>query len=90
MTTAAVFADASFYLALMRADDALHPTAATEAEIDRPVITTEFILLELGNACSRAPDHDDFLTLVEGMRARPLPDFDSNFRVSIYEPTVLF
>jgi len=32
-------------------------------------LSTEFILLELGNACARAADHGDFLALVEAMRA---------------------
>ena len=42
-----------------------------ESKVNRRIITTEFILLELGNACARAEDHADFLALVEGMRASP-------------------
>ena len=67
----AVFADTSFYLALLRDDDALHRRALAESRIGRPIITTEFILLELGNACARAADHADFLALVAGIRASP-------------------
>jgi predicted nucleic acid-binding protein len=37
--------------------------------VQRPILTTEFIVLELGNACGRARDHGDFLELLEGMRA---------------------
>ncbi len=39
--------------------------------LNQPIVTTEFILLELGNACARAEDHADFLALVAGMRASP-------------------
>jgi hypothetical protein len=42
-----------------------------ESKVSRRIVTTEFILLELGNACARAEDHADFLALVEGMRASP-------------------
>lgn len=67
----AVFADTFFYLALLRGDDPAHDRALAESRLNRTLITTEFILLELGNACARAEDHADFLALVEGMRASP-------------------
>jgi predicted nucleic acid-binding protein len=65
----AVFADTSFFLALLRADDSAHAHALARATLNQPIVTTEFILLELGNACARAADHADFLAQVEGMRA---------------------
>lgn len=46
-----------------------HERARSAVRTDRPIVTSEFILLELGNACARAEDHADFLALVEGMRA---------------------
>jgi hypothetical protein len=67
----AVFADTSFYLALLRADDPAHEGALAESRGSRRIVTTEFIVLELGNACARAEDHADFLAVVEGMRASP-------------------
>ena len=67
----AVFADTFFYLALLRDDDPAHRRALAESQVNRTIVTTEFILLELGNACARAEDHADFLALVEGMRASP-------------------
>jgi predicted nucleic acid-binding protein len=67
----AAFADTSFFLALLRADDPVHERAERELASNRPLLTTEFILLELGNACARAVDHEDFLTLVAGLRASP-------------------
>lgn len=67
----AVFADTSFYLALLRADDPMHPRALAESRAARSIITTEFVLLELGNACAHAADHADFLALAAGLRASP-------------------
>jgi uncharacterized protein len=64
-----VFADTSFYLALLRQDDPAHERALAAVRINRPIITSEFIVLELGNACARATDHYDFLALIEGIRA---------------------
>jgi predicted nucleic acid-binding protein len=66
-----VFADTSFFLALLRDDDSIHVRAMEFAMLDRAIVTTEFILLELGNACARASDHTDFLELVAGMGASP-------------------
>lgn len=47
----AVFADTSFYLALLDEREPLHDRAVAESKANRPLITTEFIILELGNAC---------------------------------------
>ena len=67
----AVFADTFFYLALLDETDPGHERALAESKIPRLLLTTEFILLELGNACARAEDHADFLALVAGLRASP-------------------
>jgi predicted nucleic acid-binding protein len=67
----ALFADTYFYLALLREDESGHARALTYAASNQVILTTEFILLELGNACARAEDHRDFLALVAGMRASP-------------------
>ncbi len=67
----AVFADTFFYLALLRADDPAHAQALASVTLNQPIVTTEFILLELGNACARAEDHADFLAHVAGLRASP-------------------
>ena len=67
----AVFADTFFFLALLNDDDSMHGRALSEAEMHPSILTTEFILLELGNACARAEDHADFIALAEGMRASP-------------------
>lgn len=67
----AVFADTFFYLALLDETEPDHERALVESKVSRLTVTTEFILLELGNACARAEDHADFLALVAGMRASP-------------------
>lgn len=67
----AVFADTFFYLALLNDEDAAHSRAVAESRVNRPIVTTEFVILELGNACARASDHADFVALVDGMRASP-------------------
>jgi predicted nucleic acid-binding protein len=67
----AVFADTFFYLALLRSDDPAHAQALASVTLNQSIVTTEFILLELGNACACAADHADFLAQVEGMRASP-------------------
>lgn len=66
-----VFADTFFYQALLDARDPAHATALAESKVRRYIVTTEFILLELGNACARAEDHADFLALLAGSRASP-------------------
>jgi hypothetical protein len=42
-----------------------------QSKVKQTIVTTEFILLELGNACARAEDHADFLALLAGIRASP-------------------
>ena len=66
-----VFADTSYFLALLNRDDPAHRRAVAAARSAAQIVTTEFILLELGNACAKAADHADFLSLVEGLRASP-------------------
>jgi len=63
------FADTFFYLALLRENDPAHERALAVVRRNQLIVTTEFILLELGNACARAADHADFLAYVAGMRA---------------------
>ena len=67
----AVFADTFFYLALLRKDDPARPRAEAQSRINRRIITTEFVLLELGNACAHVGDREDFLSLLSGLRASP-------------------
>ena len=63
-----VFADTFFYLALLDERNPAHHRALAAATINRPVVTTEFIVIEIADGCARAQDHADFLALLEGMR----------------------
>ena len=42
MTSPAVFADTSYYLAALRADDPAHAHAIAESRVPRQIVTTEF------------------------------------------------
>src|SRR5207249_7662195 len=63
--------DTFFYQALLDERDPAHRRALAESKIKRQIVTTEFVLLELGNACAHADDHTDFLSLLAGIRASP-------------------
>jgi uncharacterized protein len=67
----AVFADTFFYQALLDSRDPAHERALAQSRAKRTILTSEFVLLELGNACARAEDHADFLALLDGIRASP-------------------
>jgi predicted nucleic acid-binding protein len=69
-----VFADTFFYLALLDERDPAHLRALAAATINRPVVTTEFIVIEIADGCARAEDHADFLALLEGMQNNPRMD----------------
>jgi predicted nucleic acid-binding protein len=63
-----VFADTSYYLALVNASDPRHERAVELAEsVLGRVFVTEHVLLELGSALSRGPDRLVFLELLEDL-----------------------
>lgn len=66
-----VFADTFYHLALLDERDPAHERAVAAAKVNRPVVTTEFIVLEIADGCARAEDHADFLALLDGMRSNP-------------------
>src|SRR3954452_15916197 len=66
----AVFADTSFYLALLSADDEHHGRAVQlSVEVRRPVVMTEFVLLETGNSLSSLNERQIFVDLLPHLRA---------------------
>jgi predicted nucleic acid-binding protein len=68
----AVFADTSFYLAVLNPRDLAHAKALQVGDsLHRPVVLTDFILLELGNALSRVGQRELFSRLVPRLRSRP-------------------
>jgi len=67
-----VFADTSYYLALFNRHDRWHEEAlAWSKASERPVVVTEFVLVELGNAFCHGRARPQFLALVQTLRADP-------------------
>jgi predicted nucleic acid-binding protein len=65
----AVFADTSFYAAIVSRRDEWHARAkAIAAQIREPIVTTEFILIETANFCSTTPRRSVFVRLVDHLR----------------------
>jgi uncharacterized protein len=68
----AVFADTSFYLAVLNSHDVAHASAMQVGNrIERPVLLSDFILLELGNALSDVRERGLFSRLVSHLRSHP-------------------
>lgn len=66
-----VFADTVYFLALLNAADQWHSHArALSANPPGPLVTSEFILLEVGDALSRPGDHVRFARLLQLLRAQ--------------------
>lgn len=67
-----VFADTSFYVAVLNPQDASHTPAC---EISRSyrgkAITTDAVLLEVGNWLSRTGDRALFVQLIQQLRSDP-------------------
>ena len=69
----AVFADTVFFLALVNARDHLHRQAAALNEHPPgPMLTTEWVLMELGDALAVPSGRTRFARLVTTLRAQPV------------------
>jgi hypothetical protein len=67
-----VFADTFYFLALLHKGDAAHSKALALAEkITNPVVTTTWVLTEVGDALSAPHLRSRFVQLVEALRADP-------------------
>jgi predicted nucleic acid-binding protein len=68
----AVFVDTSFYAAIINQRDQWHARARKAgAELKRPTVTTEFVLLEVANFCTTSAQRAVFLRLVARLRSAP-------------------
>jgi hypothetical protein len=68
----AVFADSFHFLALVNADDPAHAQALLEHRRRwQTIVTTDCVVLELGDALCHPDDHGDFLGLCETFRTDP-------------------
>lgn len=74
------FADTSYYLGLLNRDDQLHERAVhfTEA-FDSEMLTTAWVLSELGNAMARPGNRDVYVSFVKDLKSDP--------RVTLVPPT---
>ena len=67
-----VFADTSYYAALLSPKDYLHGVAVQRLRQEsRPVVVTEFVLLELGNGFHAEKDRQLFVDFQEQFRDDP-------------------
>ena len=68
-----VFADTFFFLALLDSSDSAHAAARTQARRGwRSIYTTDYVLVELGNALCAPADRRDFTSLVTMIRRSPI------------------
>jgi len=71
----AVFLDTSGLIALLVADDALHAQAGRHFQTLRrsgqPVVTTDWVLAELGNSLARTPARPLGVEFIRGLLDRP-------------------
>lgn len=68
----ALFADTYYFLALLHKGDAAHAKAVALAErLSNPIVTTAWVLTEVGDALSAPTFRSRFVQLVETLRADP-------------------
>ena len=67
-----LFADTSFYVALLNPRDIMHVKALQVGDyFRRPVLPTDFVLLELGNVLSNVGQRSLFSKLADRLRSDP-------------------
>lgn len=67
-----VFADSQFWIALLNPRDQWHARAvAVLAALNRPILTTQFVLLEVADAFARPAYRGWYAELVAGLLANP-------------------
>ena len=67
-----VFADTSFYIALVNPTDiAFQQARQISKEHQGQVVTTDFVLIEVGNWMSRTGDREVFLSMLDRMQQEP-------------------
>jgi len=68
----AVFADSFHFLALLNNDELTHRQALVEHRRSwQSIVTTDCVVLEVGDALCHPRDHDDFLALLETFQRDP-------------------
>ena len=83
-----VFADTSYFFALLNPKDQYHESAVRlSRQLTSPVLTTQFVLLELGNAMQSPRSRETYTRFVEHVgssdRARVVPASDLLFQAGM-------
>ena len=72
MNFSPIFADTSFFVALLNPRDALAASAREAArKYPAPVVTTEFVLIEVANFFSRPTSRDGYAEFVSKLKTDP-------------------
>ena len=80
----AVFADSFHFLALLNDDDLAHRRAVLEHRRTwQKIVTTDCVILEVGDALCHPRDRDDFLALLKSF------DLDSRIKIVHMTPALL-
>lgn len=83
-----VFADTFYFVALMSENDAAHVRAIEASRVNRPVLTSEWILAEVGNALSNVSRRRMFprlLSLLKKTDVRVYPATSTAFTAACAE-----
>lgn len=67
----AVFADTFYFLALLNERDAAHANALGFVATSRPLVTTAWVLTEVGDALAAPENRSAFLQLLETLQTSP-------------------
>jgi predicted nucleic acid-binding protein len=82
-----VFADSSYYIALLRSGDQYHSKAVALAQSVRSIVTTQFVLIEVAAAFAKSTLRKRFLVLIDALSmdqdVQIVPAEDSLFRLSL-------
>jgi predicted nucleic acid-binding protein len=68
-----LFADSAYYIALLSPSDEHHATAVESSrKFTGRIVSTEYVLVEIGSALSTRPDRDLFIELVRDLQTDAL------------------
>ncbi len=86
-----VFADTSYYIAVLSDEDAYHDAAITWSEkLLGRIVVTEYVFVELGNALSRSKYRDRYVPFVRQLLSDPGTVFIAASAALFHEGLELF
>jgi hypothetical protein len=66
-----VFADAFYFIALLNERDQAHLRVRKLALIKQPLLTTDWILTEVADACAKLPDRNRIVDFIHRLQTSP-------------------